>query len=125
VQQPPAERLQVPKLAERGNAEAWQLHHQWGSQGSLGHWGKTDEVPLLVTKVPCLTELPSPYLQSSISFSNPLSSLPTYKWLSLFTDVINKIKSWAVEIVPKFPFFKKKLIWADNRTLTMGHLSKN
>jgi hypothetical protein len=38
--QPPAERLPVSELAERGNAKAWQLHHQWGSQENVGHQGR-------------------------------------------------------------------------------------
>jgi hypothetical protein len=70
VQQPLAIRLPVPEMAERGNAKAWQLHCQWGSQGSLGHWGQGSEMPPLVTKVPCLTKLPS-YLH----LLSPLSSL--------------------------------------------------
>jgi hypothetical protein len=45
------------------------LQRQWGSQGSLWHWDKTDEAPSLATTKP-----PSPYLQPSLfSFSDPLS----------------------------------------------------
>jgi hypothetical protein len=40
VQQPPAERLPLPELAERGNAKSGQLHCWWGSQGSSGHQGQ-------------------------------------------------------------------------------------
>jgi hypothetical protein len=40
VQQPPAERLPVPELAEGGNAKSGQFHFQWGSQGSWGHLGQ-------------------------------------------------------------------------------------
>jgi hypothetical protein len=48
VKQPPAERLPVPELAERGNAKAWQLHCQWGRQGSSRERGNTsgDQDPM-------------------------------------------------------------------------------
>jgi hypothetical protein len=60
---------------------------------------KVDEVPPLVARVPCLTKLPSPY-------PLPLQSL-THSLLHLPTDGIDKIKSYILEMVPKFPFFRK------------------
>jgi hypothetical protein len=63
------------------------------TRGAQSTGDKVNEAPPLVTKVPCLTKLPSPYLKPSIFFSDPLSSPLAYKWLSPFTDGINKIKS--------------------------------
>jgi hypothetical protein len=81
VQQLPPERLPVPKLAEIGNADAWQLHHQWRRQVSSGRqgqggWGATsgDQGPM-----PNQTALS--YLQPSVSFLWPTLLLTYLPWM--------------------------------------------